>query len=272
MNKIAIITGDGLLPLSIGKSLLKKKYDILFLGIKNFADSTKYQDYNYTEINLTSISDILKILNSHKINYIIMAGKISRPSLKDLNFDFNTMKLIKNFLLESKGDDQLLKIISNFFLDKGYPLFDWKNVCDDLFSKVEYLSLLKPSVEAVKNKNKGLNIFKIIGNADIGQSIVVQNQLILGIECAEGTDKLIQRCSNYEKKGDKKILIKLSKYNQHLTLDLPTIGLNTIKNLYQNNYEGIFIEKNQCVILEKNLVIDFCNKKNLFLSTINKIV
>ena len=66
---------------------------------------------------------------------------------------------------------------------------------------------------------KGLEIFKLLGKADLGQSIVVQNQLILGVECIEGTDELINRCSKYKRKEDRGILLKLSKYNQHHYLD-----------------------------------------------------
>ena len=65
--------------------------------------------------------------------------------------------------------------------------------------------------------------------------------------------------------------IKLSKYNQHSALDVPTIGIQTLKNLKKYNYEGLFIEKNNCIILEKDKSIDFCNNNNLFLATINKI-
>ena len=41
---------------------------------------------------------------------------------------------------------------------------------------------------------KGLKIFEIIGKADIGQSLIIQNELVLGVECIEGTDQLIKRC------------------------------------------------------------------------------
>ena len=78
---------------------------------------------------------------------------------------------------------------------------------------------------------------------------------------------------NYLWKRDSSItrLIKLSKYNQHSILDVPTIGIQTLKNLKKYNYEGLFIEKNNCIILDKDKSINFCNDNNLFLSTTNKI-
>ena len=271
MDKIGIISGGGELPINIGKSLLKKNYQICFFYIKGYSDKTKYSNYENIEITIDSFSKILNLLKEKKINQIVMAGNIIRPSLKEINFDFNTLGLIKNFILEPKGDDHLLRSIAKFFKNKGYPLFNWKELCNDLFASEDHLTILKPSNYANKNKEQAFNIFKKIGEADIGQSLVVQNQLVIGIECFEGTDELIRRCDNYKKLGDKKILIKLSKYNQHSILDVPTIGIKTLKNLKKYNYEGLFIEKNNCIILEKDKSIDFCNKYNLFLSTINKI-
>ena len=268
---IGIISGSGSLPLIIGKSLINKGYNVTFFCIKGFTDFKFYKDYNNILINLTSFTKILKSLSDKKINKIILAGKIDRPSIKDIKFDFNTVSLIKDFFLESKGDDQLLKLISNFFLKNGYPLFDWKETCKELFSSEDHLTNLKPSKKALMNLKKGLNIFKIIGKADIGQSMIIQNQLILGIECIEGTDELIHRCFFYKKDGDNGILLKLSKYGQHSELDAPTIGLETLKLLKKNNYDGLFIEKNKCILLEKNKIILFCNTNKLFLSTVDKI-
>ena len=271
MDRIGIIAGGGTLPLLIGKSLISKNYSISFFCIKSFVNIADYKGYDFSEVDITSFTSILNSLKLKNIDKIVMVGKVFRPSIKDIKFDLNTISLIKDFFLESKGDDQLLKVISIFFKKKGYPLFDWKNVCQDLFSSSDHLTNLKPSKIAYKNLKKGLNIFKIIGNADLGQSIIVQNQLILGVESIEGTDELIKRCADYKRKQDKGILLKLSKYNQHNVLDLPTIGIKTLFNIKHYSYEGLFIEKNECIILEKEKIINFCNENNLFLSTIKKI-
>ena len=116
-----------------------------------------------------------------------------------------------------------------------------------------------------------LPVYIRIGKSDIGQSLIIQNQLVLGVESIEGTDELIKRTYSYKKKGDKGILLKLSKYWQHTELDLPTIGLETLMQIKKYDYEGLYIEKNICIILDKAKVINFCNENNLFLSTVEKI-
>ena len=215
----------------------------MFFCIEKFSDLELYKNYNFEIISINSLNRILNNLKKNKIEKIIMAGKVKRPSIKDINFDFNALKLIKNFALDSKGDDKLLSAISIFFEKKGFPIFDWKDQCKDLFINEKYLTLKKPSKESISNRDKGLDIFKLIGKTDIAQSLIIQNNIVLGIEAAEGTDELIKRCFEYKNRGDKGVLIKLSKYNQHSNLDIPVIGIETVKNL--KTYEKTV----QCKIL-----------------------
>ena len=270
MTKIGIIAGGGKLPIIVGESLIKSKFEVIFFCIKNHYDSKFYKNFNHEIISIYSLKKIIQRLKNNNINKIVMIGKVTRPSISDIKFDLKTLSLIKYLALESKGDNKLLNSISMLFQDNGFVIYDWKNKCKDIFAKDKYLTKITPSKSAVKNAEKGLNSFKYIGKADIAQSLIVQNNIILGVEAAEGTDELIKRCSMYKKKGDKGILIKLTKYNQNKILDIPVIGLKTIKNIIRFNYEGIYLEKNNCIIIDKEEVIKLCNSNNIFLATIEK--
>ena len=267
MNRIGIISGGGKLPLAIGQKLSKGNTQVIYFCIKNYCNPKDYKNLLFEFININSLSNILKILKKNRINKIVMAGNIRRPSIKDIKFDFYSLKLIKNFALDSKGDDKLLSTISIFFQNNGFPILNWQKKCKDIFVQDDYLTKIKPSKEAISNLKKGLSIFKIIGKADLSQSIIVQNKIVLGLEAAEGTDELIKRCHKYKKKGDNGILIKLSKHNQSTKFDVPVIGLNTLKIIKKYNYEGIFLEKHKCIILEKEKVIEFCNLNKIFISS-----
>ena len=92
----------------------------------------------------------------------------------------------------------------------------------------------------------------------------------MGLEAIEGTDELIKRCYKYKKRGDKGVLVKLSKYKQSKILDIPTIGLKTLKLLKKFDYDGIYIELNKCLIINKEKVIEYANSNNLIISVIEK--
>ena len=115
MIKIGIISGSGPLPLLIGKNLINKNYQVCFLYIINHSNPKIYKNYENVQIELTSFSKILNALKKQNVEKIILVGKITRPAIKDIKFDLNTISLIKEYVLESKGDDELLKSISNFF-------------------------------------------------------------------------------------------------------------------------------------------------------------
>ena len=252
------------------KDLIQEKYNVIFFCIEKFCDFKLYKDYNFEIISINSLTKILKDLKKNNIEKIIMVGKVKRPSIKDINFDFNALKLIKNFALDSKGDDKLLSTISIFFENNGFPILDWRDKCHDLFIDRKLFNNKKPSKESISNRNKGLDTFKLIGKADISQSLIIQNNIVLGIEAAEGTDELIRRCSKYKNRGDKGILIKLSKYNQHSNLDIPVIGVETVKKLKAYDYEGVFLERNKCMIIDKEKVIEYSNANNIFIASVDK--
>lgn len=271
MSNIGIIAGGGELPIIIGKNLIKKKYNIVFFVIEEFYNNKLYKDFDVRAINLHSAKKIIQLLKSNNIKNIIMAGNINRPSLTDIKFDYQTFKLAKKLLLTKTGDNNLLESIKIFFIQSGFNFFDWKDFCPELFENKEFLTFKKPSRIAKKNLEKALLVFKTFGKLDIGQSIIIQNQLVIGLEAVEGTDNLITRCKNLKKSGDRGILVKFAKYKQSRILDIPTIGEQTIKLLKKNDYEGIYLEKNNCLILEKEKTINFANKNNIFISTCNKI-
>ena len=106
MSKIGIIAGGGKLPILIGNNLIKSGKSVVFFCIEKYAKKNDYKKYINIFIKLKSISNILKLLKIHQIKNIIMAGNIRRPSLKDLNFDLKTIKFIKEYSLQPKGDDK----------------------------------------------------------------------------------------------------------------------------------------------------------------------
>ena len=271
MARIGIIAGGGKLPILIGEKLIQSGNSVVFFCIESYAKKRDYKKFIKTYIKLELISKIIKILKLYKIEKIVMAGYIKRPSLKDIKFDFKTVKLIKEYALQPKGDDKLLLTIVKFFEKEGFNFINWKNECKDLFVNEDSISKNKPDKISLENLNKGLSIFNQLGKIDLSQSMIIQNNIVLGVEAAEGTDELIKRCYKYKKKGDKGVLLKFSKYNQDKRFDVPVIGLKTFKLLKKYDYAGIFVEKKNLIILEKDQVINFCNSNSLFISSVNKI-
>ena len=64
------------------------------------------------------------------------------------------------------------------------------------------------------------------------------------------------------------VLVKLAKKKQDLRVDLPTIGLKTIKQSKTAGLKGIVVKNKQHVFLDKKKCINFANKNRMFISVI----
>jgi DUF1009 family protein len=68
-----------------------------------------------------------------------------------------------------------------------------------------------------------------------------------------------------KKKNSYRILIKFPKKKQDLRADLPTIGLETLKDCKKFNLKGIVLKSNQNIFLDQKKSIMFANKNNIFI-------
>ncbi len=99
----------------------------------------------------------------------------------------------------------------------------------------------------------------------MGQAVVVQEGLILGIEAIEGTDALIERARTLHRPGRGGVLIKTAKHQQEQRADLPTIGLETIHRVFQAGLRGIAVEAGRTLFLNQEESLKLAQEKGLFI-------
>jgi DUF1009 family protein len=109
-----------------------------------------------------------------------------------------------------------------------------------------------------------LKIAQTLGDLDVGQAVIIQEGLILGVEGVEGTDELIRRCGAYRRKGRGGILIKTCKPGQDRDLDLPTIGPETVKNCAEAGLHGIVFYAGLTLLIDPQEVADLADRHNIF--------
>ena len=60
-------------------------------------------------------------------------------------------------------------------------------------------------------------------------------------------------------------IIKFPKQKQDLRIDLPTIGLDTLKDCKKAGIKGIVLKSKQNIFMDKNKCINFANKNKIFI-------
>ena len=108
--------------------------------------------------------------------------------------------------------------------------------------------------------------FNQLNSLDHIQALVVNDEKVIATEGNHGTKKML---SKLKKKSDG-ILIKLPKKKQDLRMDLPTIGLNTLKDCKKYGLKGIVLKSKKNIFLDKKKCINFANKNKIFIKIIWK--
>ena len=100
---------------------------------------------------------------------------------------------------------------------------------------------------------------------NFSQGVVVRNRKVIAIENKDGTQKLLKK-SKSKKFKNKGILVKFPKKKQDLRVDLPTIGLKTLKQCKSAGLKGLVLKSKKNVFLEKKKCIRFANKNKMFIT------
>ena len=267
---IGLLIGDGNLPKVLIKNLLLKKTKFIAINLSNKKISKKFF-YNF---NISQFSKIVETLKKNNCKEVILAGKVTRPRSEDIKIDFNTIKILPKILLSlSKGDSHALDFVINYLKKINMKVVSCTKYAPELLAE-NLIKKFKLSNQDLKDIEKGKEVLNHINKKyDVGQSIIINKGLVVGIEAAEGTDAMISKSLPMIKKMNKKkcsgVLVKLPKKIQDLRVDLPTIGYDTIKNCIKIGLNGIALKKNQNIFLDQEKSLNLIKKNNFFITVIN---
>jgi DUF1009 family protein len=268
-RNIGIIAGSGLLPSLLVNEIRRScSAQVFIVAINDNADVALIHDTDYEIVHLGQVKKAIDFLRKNSVTEIVFAGGIKKPSLLSMKLDKKGLLFLSKIGLNilSGGDDNLLRIVINLFENEGFKIVAMQDLALSLLVNYGVMSKCSPSKVDLQDIEVGNRVLLKMGDLDIGQSVIVENRAVLGIEAAEGTDSLIQRCAILKKeKNGIGVLIKRKKTHQDIRIDLPAIGVNTIEFLHKSGFKGIAVGANESLIINKQAVINLVDKYKLFL-------
>jgi len=268
IKKLGIITGNGDLPLDIITECKKHKIEPVCALIKGFANPIKYKKYTSEIFDFGSVGKVLEFFKKNNVKHMLFVGGVKKPSLKDLKTDTQGVLLLSQ-LLKNKlfGDNKVLETVVSFFEKRGLEILTIADILKDSCTGKGLITKNKIKDKSYFDDIKiGVDALKVMSGLDIGQAIVVQQGVIIGVEGIEGTEKLIERCAKLKyTKGRKPILVKIKKINQTKKADLPVIGLDTIKQITKAGFAGIVIDGSNCIVSRKSEVLKLADTNKIFI-------
>jgi len=239
----------------------KKKYFIIDLTANNEFKKNK-NSYN---ISIGQFGKILSIIKENKCNNVLFAGKINKPKISSLKLDFKGIFYIPRIIKASKlGDAAILKELIKILAEHKIKVIKSNFYNPELTLQKGNYTKITPNKKELIEIKKGISSLNKLNAHNHTQALVIRNNSIIAKENSRGTKKMLQ--SIIKGKYNQGILIKFPKKKQDLRADLPTIGLDTIKDCKKANLKGLVLKGNQNIFLDKAKSIIFANKNKIFIT------
>ena len=197
-RKLGIIAGGGSIPRMLVEHCQKTGRDFFVLAIEGNAEKTLVDgNIPHQWIRIGQAGTGFKRFAEENVQDVVMIGTIRRPGFFDLVPDLRTTAFFAKVGAKALGDDGILRALVSEIEAEGMTVRGIHEVMSDLLIKKGILGKHKPDKQALEDIRRGMEVALTLGKLDVGQAVVVQQGLVLGVEGIEGTDALIRRCGEY---------------------------------------------------------------------------
>ena len=265
-RRLGIIAGGGPLPAKVAAAARAAGRGVFIIGLEGFADPALLAPWPHEMRRLGAAARIIAALRENGCQDLVMIGPVRRPSLLDLRPDAEGAKLLARIGRAAfAGDDGLLAAVIRVLTEEGFTVIGMQQILREAVAPAGVLSAATPDAQAMADINRGVQVARLLGSADVGQGCVVQQGLVLAVEAIEGTDAMLLRAGALRRDGIGGVLVKLVKPGQDKRADLPTIGPNTVRNAAAAGLRGVAFEAQATILADREACLDAANAAGLFL-------
>ena len=234
MEKLGIIAGAGELPVLLARAAVAQNREPVIIPNITKSDAQRFAGIT-SKIHTCGVGQIQKIartLLNAGVQEVVIIGKVEKNILLlPFQIDTTTVKI----LVQNRREKPtvIVNAALNYLESAGLTILPQDRYLHDLLPQPGVLTTRHPTASQQADIELGIITARQIANMDIGQTVVIKNQIVLAIEAIEGTDATIQRGGNLGRKGV--VVAKASAENHDFRIDVPTVGMQTLEVLKQVN-------------------------------------
>ena len=260
---IGLFFGDTDFPKQILKKIKKQKIKYIIFDLTK--NKIFKKNPHSESIRIGQFGKIFDMLKNNKCNKVLFAGKIIKPKFSSIKVDLKGLYYLPRIIKASKlGDAAILKVIIKIFEKAKIKVLNSLFFNPELsLSKGNYTKI-KPNKRDLKDIKSGLFILNKLNPHNHIQGLIIRNGEILAKENLRGTKKMILSIKKLNILSG--LLIKFPKKKQDLRIDLPTIGLETLKDCKKAGLRGVILKSKQNIVLDKKNCIKFANRNKMFIN------
>ncbi len=268
-KKIALIAGALSLPFLTRDALRKNGWDVFVVGIKNFYDPKLKPDL---VVRIGAGGTAARELKKRGIHKLTFVGALGHVNLSDIRPDLWSLSVLFSVIKHQRGYDSMAVAFTKALEKRGYEVVAAQDLAPELtFARAGIQTKTKPSKSDLHDIERAIQVSHTIGIEDIGASVVVDKQVV-AVEAAEGTARMLERVVEMRKNKKKSggVFAKMTKPGQDLRIDIPAIGVDTVRAVAAAKLHGIIVNTKTCFVIDRDAVIKAANQAKIFIMAIDE--
>lgn len=264
--QLGLLAGAGRFPITVAKVAKELGYSVFGVGVEGmFPEELPELCDTFKTSPLARIGKAIRHFKRGKVSNVVMAGKIEKKVLfapwavLKLMPDLRSLNMWYRYATNNKKDDTILLAVIREFEKDGITFGSALDFCPEILVEHGFLTRKKPSQSQWKDIRFGWEMAKEIGRLDIGQTVIVNNTAVLAVEAIEGTDQAILRAGELCQRNGFTV-VKVSKPQQDMRFDVPTIGMTTIQNMHEAGGRVLAVEAGKTIFLDEKEVLALAEK------------
>lgn len=258
--RIGIIAGGGQFPRLVAESARAAGAFVAVCGFHGHTSPDLEAEADaFTLVHLGQLGKLIDFFRGQKVTTVCLAGAVNKPRALDLRPDFRAVRLL--FSLRHKGDDALLRAVMGELEREGFRVVAPSLLTPGLHCPPGLLTRAAPTPEVEADIRFAWPIAATLGGFDIGQCLVVREGMVMAVECLEGTDAALRRGA--ELGGAGCVAVKRCKPGQEERVDLPAVGLDTVRLLVEAGYACLALEAGRTLFFDREAAIRLADAHKL---------
>ncbi|MCR5347452.1 MAG: UDP-2,3-diacylglucosamine diphosphatase LpxI [Fretibacterium sp.] len=253
---VALIAGEGALPVAIAEKLSEEGTPPLILTLRNDLELFRPLAGKLIHLRAPSLGRCVREIKAWGTSALIMAGRIPKRFIYCLPLLFDP--LTRSVLAHSLRDDHsLLGSIVEAFEREGIQVLPYWQILPEFVASPGRLAERDPTEKEWADIRCGREILRVTLPCSFGQAVVVADGAVVAVEAMEGTDAMIERAGALSGRGT---VVKMMKTSQDLRYDLPTIGPASIENMHRAGLTCLAVEAGRTLILSPDDTLSLAGK------------
>ena len=271
-SPIGLVAGWGKFPVQVAQALVAGNHRVVCVAINDHASSDLESICDHVVWSgVGKLGRHIRYFQKCGVQNVTMAGKLFKS---DLFFKgsiwlkhFPDLKALKTFGPHFFGrkrdtrDDKLLLAVTHAYQSAGIEVCPATDFATELLVDHGLLAGRAPAPRVQRDIELGWQVAKQMGGMDIGQSITIKDGTVIAVEAIEGTDACIERTGQLCQSGW--TLVKVSKPNQDMRFDVPTIGPQTIQRVHAGGGKAIAIEADKTILVDRELTLQLAREAGI---------